>query len=1272
MKKLIAFVLSFTMLISMALPVFATEDAVMSESTKENSVTNEQNEESTRLKPYVLYDASTDKGDGVVNIKGKKAFKWGPGEDELLNNALPPIEITPEMQMDKYQYVVIEMYSVKATNNIFSLRICGEDNPETDGEDEYYGKFINSWEGEWKEIRFLTTGGPRNIGDFYTTRSPLFPVGKGNLMYLMTNLHGSDPFYPETEVYVSKIYLDGELEQESREDSPTGEIIYIDRFDPENMTDYVSMVKEKHPNKHHPRLLVTDEIIERIKKYKDTDPTMKKIYQAIKKQADKFLTEPPPPPKSTYGPKNRISLDRRHLEDVAEYCGMMYLLTGEAKYPERVWKDVLNMANVDVIWSTLSTPFDSAHNANGVALAYDWCYDYWTDEQLLFMRNTVMKNALGDGIKIRNGNGYLGSRNNTSSATNKGYMTACLAICDEPGYEDFCNEYINSVIKYLPMNFLYQYYPDGAYSEGPSYWWYATESFLYSTWAMKTAIGTDGGLEDYPGMAKTSDMLFALNGPTGAFNFSDSSRTTMSAGAPVYLYLAERYNIPQLRTYYLDSVTQDDELEIADLIWYNPEVPTQINWRDGLPHEFFKNGIEPIVSLRSGYEKDSFFVATKGGNSATPHSQFESGTFVFDALGVRWVEEPGADTYDYDTPKYYLYRVRPEGNNCLFVDPTRAWEEGAGQTPAENPYDTICQMVSSGASEGSAYGVLDLSKSYQETLSEYKRGIALINNRTQMIVRDEIVTKEPYELYSYFHTQRANKITVNPDKKSLTMSNGNGTVCKVNFFSDIPNFEIGVMDAFQHPNSPRPGPDNYPQSDTSGLHKIYFHADNVKKGHITAVFTPLSDDREFDLPEILPTKDWDKYLNNASVTGISIDGIPLNNFDSGIGSYIFKADKVGTVTATADKNTEISITQANEMGETALITAKNKKTNKTSTYSVTFKNFSTPGLKEGLPIQSVEATSIIEPKNPPEHLIDNNLATRFVADSDDGSQGFTIDLGTSSKIVGVSMSFYRGASRKNKFTLEVSEDKVNWVKVFDGFASGTTAELEMFETISARGRYIRYSGYGCYANDETTQTTTLNSVTGIVPFGEVGEFSDTVGHWANEEIHFSRIHNLVNGVGENLYLPENSVTRAEFISMIVRACGFSQIPYEEGIFKDVSSNDWFSQNIMIAKDNGIIPEEMVKDGMLYPNDKLTREEMCAIAVLAYSSSAKRTVKNVNMTDIFKDLSDGPYLSYIDKAIGLRIVNGMTDTTFAPSENITRAQAATILKRVYLNIFNVNN
>ncbi len=1228
----------------------------------------------TEIEPLVVWSAEENGTGEILEIDGKKCVKWGPGKESLVNNSpAKRINMDPKWNLKKYKNLVIEMFSEKNTGNVFCVTMYGSDNPETPKQDFYWTKFPSNWEGEWRQVEIPIQGGDGNAGGFSHSHSPDFVPTEGEFFGVGgQGLHG-DNFVEDTVVYLSKIYFAGDANAKDPI-NPAGDLIYEDNFDPETQTDYVAMVKAKHPRKHHPRLLVTDEILARIKKYKDIDPFVKAAYNAVKRNADNYLTEPPPPPTSTML-SGSVSMNRNHLEDVTEACGLMYLLTGDKKYPERIWEEIVTIIDADVDWvkSANGTGLDSGHLSNAIALAYDWCYDYWTKDQKQYMRNGVMKYALYNAGLIRNGGGYLGMANNVVAAISKGYMTACLAWCDEPGYENYANEYINSVIKYVPGALLYQYVPDGMYSEGIGYWWYSVTMFSYMLTAMQTAIGTDGGLGDHEGFSKTAYMPFYIRGPKGAFDFSDSTKTSQQYGSPVYFYLAERYGVDASRAFRLSTYEKTTDLDMLDLVWYNPETQAAADWRTGLKRDFVVSGLEPIVSLRSSYDPDAYYIAGKGGNSRTGHDQYDAGSFVIDALGVRWIEDTGPEVYEYDTPSYYRYRERPEGNNCLFVDPTRGWKEGAGQTPGKNSYDTMSTVTASGSNDGAAYGVVDNAPSYKETLSKYERGFALVNNRTQFIVRDEIETLAPYELYSYYHTSKGFTVTEGEDKNSFVMKAKDGQLCKVHFFSDIPGFDVGVMDAVHHEASPKPGPNNVPHADNSGFQKLYFHANKVTKGHITAVFTPMMEDAEVDLPEIYSFTEWNKYLeDSASLTSISIDGVPLSDFNAGVGSYKFETEKVGVVTATAGADVDVEITQATKIGETAHIKATNKESGKSFTYSVTFAPYTIPGISNGFDIVSIEAPYIPEPNNPPKNVLDGNLSTRFAADSTDGSAQFIVDLGSSRRIKGFSISFYNGHTRKNKFAMEVSQDKENWTEVFFGCTSGTTDALVAYDFEPTDARYVRYKGYGCYAADEITVVNTFNSITEFAVYGDADDFSDTQGHWAQNEIYFAKNYSLVNGMGNNMYMPENSVTRAEFITMMVRGCGFMEYPYEDGTFADVASSDWFSTNVMTAKEKGIIPPEMVSDGNFYPSAQLTREEMCAIATLAFSSSTHRDIPVAGTTSIFTDLSDGPYLSYIDKAIGLRITNGMSADTFAPKANITRAQAAAILRRVFLKVFNTNN
>lgn len=1266
MKKTIILLIALLMALSMALAACSNETPKTPTGTSEE--TQETEERPVFYGSVVVANLSNkaivEQAGLTANVKYVRDASYSA---MFTGNALKNNTTFPVLRSDfsGATYLEFNMYSLVPTATNLGLFLVS-DSPETSYRDGYYVIIDFDFAG-WKlfSVRLdeLTVEGtPKGLN---AIDSILFIPG-----YRATAVD------ERAQIHIEDIKISDKQSELSATPGLTetsdGELIWVDQFFPDTMVDYAALVKEKHPNKSHPRIVVNDEVLNRIHKYKDTDPFMKGLYQIIKTRADDYL-ETEPVRDVYYWQTNKWLLDRS-VEEVAKYCGMMYLLTGEAKYAERIWEEVEVAANTQVRWFDVNL-ISSGHLAAGVALAYDWCYDYWNEDQLRLMRETLVLQAFDRAMKARGGGGYLDYGNNVVAAISKGYGIAALALCDEPGYEDMCSEFLNIVVEYLPTSVMHRFAPNGNYSEGSGYWDYTLTSFFFLTNAMKTACGTEGGLEDLPGLAETRFFPFGLRGPEGNFNYSSGTKTQLEAGSSVYFYLAERYNSPQLSNFRL-SVYGDkstDVIEFEDLLWYDPELSGTTDWRKGLPKDYFWEGMEHMISLRSSYESDANFIAAKGSGGNTAHSQPDAGSYVLDALGVRWIEDTGAGSYYMTQPYYRYYRERTEAHNCIVFDPERGWGEGGGQTVHKVAGDNFTPIVDSGTADGAAFAVLDLKPAYKETTTEYRRGFALVNKRTQFIVQDEFKTTEPFELYSYFHTGKGNEIVINPDGKSLTLVSKEGQMCRVDFITDIPNFEIGQMEAVHHSASPKPGPNDQPDTDDSMFHKFYLHAKDVKEATITVVFTPIVGEEEVVLPEILPLDSWDNYLeDSATLTGIAIDGIPFDQFEPGVGKYNVELMNVGTVTATAGEDIELVITQAAKLGEAAFIQATNKKTGDSYTYRINFLELVEPAVSQGVKFESIEAPHVPESFNPPENIADGDVSTRFASDGYEGEAQFTVDIGSSEKIIGFSISFYNGHTRKNKYKIEFSEDKTNWTTIFEGFTAGDTDQLINYDITPAMARYVRFTGYGCYAGDEVTPVNKWNSVTEFVLRKETGDFEDTKNHWAQADILSARKHSIVQAVEGNLYMPDNTVTRAEFISMMLKACGFSEVPYQEGTFTDVKADDWYAGVVMAANDKALIPPEMIVDGKLNPNQEITREEMSALAALGYSIASNRGVVGAGLTDNFKDLGESRYLSYIDNAMTLRLVEGVSADTFAPGQVITRADAAVILWRVYLFIYNVNN
>ena len=122
-----------------------------------------------------------------------------------------------------------------------------------------------------------------------------------------------------------------------------------------------------------------------------------------------------------------------------------------------------------------------------------------------------------------------------------------------------------------------------------------------------------------------------------------------------------------------------------------------------------------------------------------------------------------------------------------------------------------------------------------------------------------------------------------------------------------------------------------------------------------------------------------------------------------------------------------------------------------------------------------------------------------------------------------------------------------------------------------------------------------------------------------------------------------------------------------GQIADIAENAWFTPAIEGALAQNLIPEAMLEGGFK-PDQNITREEICALAVRYYEKFYGEIVGTG--LDKFKDADSTSAWArpYVEKAIAIRLLAGMSEDTFAPAANATRAQAATFLKRIFVKTF----
>ena len=152
--------------------------------------------------------------------------------------------------------------------------------------------------------------------------------------------------------------------------------------------------------------------------------------------------------------------------------------------------------------------------------------------------------------------------------------------------------------------------------------------------------------------------------------------------------------------------------------------------------------------------------------------------------------------------------------------------------------------------------------------------------------------------------------------------------------------------------------------------------------------------------------------------------------------------------------------------------------------------------------------------------------------------------------------------------------------------------------------------------------------------------------------------------GDALFLPDETVSRADFAEVLVKYLG-------------IKSEKYFRYETNLS-DIGDTPDELIpyvktvcalglmgtlkENGRTYffPLETISRQE----AAYIIGALTKKVVSNSNV-DLFSDIGDTylPYMQNVKTVISLEYMIGYPDGTFRPERNITRAELALILFRI---------
>jgi hypothetical protein len=603
--------------------------------------------------------------------------------------------------------------------------------------------------------------------------------------------------------------------------------------------------------KEHPRLLATAQDFARVRTQAANNAQLKERCNQLRKRVQDILSEPPD--------------SKEYFQVYDRVCplALLYQLDKDRRYAERAWQELQAAKNLPD-WNP-SGFLKTAGMTLTFAIGYDWLYDAWTEEQRAVLRGVIVEKGLKPGLEAYRGAGFgwwAKDYHNWNRVCNGGLAAGAVAVGSEA--PEISGEVLHAALQSMKLSqdlAERDFAPDGGWNEGVGYWAYAMSYHVVFLAALESALGTDFGLSKASGFSETGYFPLYLSGPLGRFfNFADSGN-----GEPVYgpqiFWLARRFDRPIYAWYQRQAPSPHGNA--FNVLWFDArgDGPRATN----LPLDKYFRGVE-IATFRSAWEdRNAVFVGFKAGDNTANHGHLDLGTFVLDALGVRWALDLGSE--DYNLPGYFgnlrwtYYRLRAEGHNTLTIDPSDA--------PDQEP-SALARIIRFRSDPARAYAIADLTPAYpahirrdwsyvdylapsrrSDPANERKvqRGIALLN-RQQVLVQDEVHLDKPAEVWWFMHTPA--QIQVSDDGTAAVLTQG-----KERLWARIlspKEARFSVREAEPLPTSPHPEK----QAINKDIRKLAVHTAGVTELRLAVLFVPLREGESAParLPEISPLERW--------------------------------------------------------------------------------------------------------------------------------------------------------------------------------------------------------------------------------------------------------------------------------------------------------------------------------------------------------------------------------------------------------------------------------
>ncbi|WP_339315101.1 Ig-like domain-containing protein [Paenibacillus sp. FSL R10-2734] len=278
-------------------------------------------------------------------------------------------------------------------------------------------------------------------------------------------------------------------------------------------------------------------------------------------------------------------------------------------------------------------------------------------------------------------------------------------------------------------------------------------------------------------------------------------------------------------------------------------------------------------------------------------------------------------------------------------------------------------------------------------------------------------------------------------------------------------------------------------------------------------------------------------------------------------------------------------------------------------------------------------------------------------------------VGSGTRLRGAVVSYGAELKEKDATTELTPAGYVERTLILDGVVSNPNeATVMKYDPVTGELRFVPAV---FTLKDGKTVATIQHNENGLYVIVEGKKtFDDMIGHWAQKDVETLASKLIINGMTDRTFAPAGQVTRAQFAALLVRGLGLTTESLSNA-FADVSATAWYAQDVNTAAKLGLV--QGVGEDKFIPEAMITREQMIVMIMKAIHLVQGDHGTEAQIRNPFADqdrISD--YASNaVTEAAGKGLIKGKTETTFAPQDAATRAEAAVMIKQVlqYLKFMN---